>query len=253
MFRQTNGLVMRSIVQLAVCCLAWLLISSNPSIGSEKEVDLRLGKIRVNKVAILGNSITLHGPLEKIGWLNNWGMAASAKEKDFAHLLLKRVEEASGGKPEAYIRNIADFERGYSEYEVRAKLKEVIDFRADLIIVAIGENVSKPETDAAKETYRSACENLLKALDHSGNPTIIVRSCFWSDSVKDGLIREAASEVGAEYVDLKGLDGDERNYARSERNFDHAGVAAHPGDRGMSAIADAIWGCIERRAGLSQP
>lgn len=250
---------MRSIIRLAVCCAAWPLlcgvvaIGVGEGIGAEKEAELRLGKIRVDKVAILGNSITLHGPLEKIGWLNNWGMAASAEEKDFAHLLLKRIEEGSGGKPQAYIRNIADFERGYADYDIGSQLKEAIDFRADLIVVAIGENVSTPATDAAKESYRTACEKLLKGLDPSGNATIIVRSSFWTDEVKDGLIRSACSGVGAEYVDLKGLDGDEKNYARSERKYDHEGVAAHPGDRGMAAIAEAIWGGIERRAGILQP
>ena len=40
------------------------------------------------KVFVYGNSIALHGPLAKIGWTNNWGMAASAPENDFAHLVV---------------------------------------------------------------------------------------------------------------------------------------------------------------------
>ncbi|NLX95414.1 MAG: hypothetical protein GXY83_04490, partial [Rhodopirellula sp.] len=53
-------------------------------------------------------------------------------------------------------------------------------------------------------------------------------------------LKRAASAVGAIFVDISGLAKDEANYARSERRFPHAGVAAHPGDRGMKAIADAI-------------
>ncbi len=34
------------------------------------------------------------------------------------------------------------------------------------------------------------------------------------------------------FVDLKDLDKDEANFARSERKIEHAGVAAHPGDKG---------------------
>ena len=40
------------------------------------------------KVLIYGNSIALYGPKADIGWTNCWGMAASAAEKDFAHLVV---------------------------------------------------------------------------------------------------------------------------------------------------------------------
>ena len=41
------------------------------------------------RVLFVGNSITLHGPSPKIGWTNNWGMAATARDKDYVHLLQK--------------------------------------------------------------------------------------------------------------------------------------------------------------------
>lgn len=230
---------------IVVVCLS----TSSIATAAEPEKELHIGKVKCSRVAILGNSITLHGPSEKIGWLHNWGMAASAEEKDFVHLLLKRIEKEGGGKPEAYVRNIADFEREYATYNVAEKMKEAIDFKADLIILAIGENVTTPETEEAKLAYRKACGELLRQLQGSGHPTIIVRSSFWGNEVKDGIIREACVDAGGEYVDLKGLDKDEKNYARSEQKFEHAGVAAHPGDRGMAAIAEAIWEGIERQAG----
>ncbi|MCA9098432.1 MAG: SGNH/GDSL hydrolase family protein [Planctomycetaceae bacterium] len=232
------------------CCwgiLVGVLVMGSIGFAAEGEKGLHVGKVACGRVVILGNSITLHGPLEKIGWLHNWGMAASAEEKDFVHVLLKRIEKEGGGKPEALVRNIADFERGYASYNIGEKLKEVIDFRADLIIIAIGENVTTPDTEEGKAAYGKACRELLKKLDHPGKPTIIVRSSFWGNEIKDGIIREACVEAGGEFVDLKGLDKEEKNYARSERKYEHAGVAAHPGDRGMVAIAEAIWGGIARR------
>ena len=43
------------------------------------------------RVLFVGNSITLHGPRPQIGWTNNWGMAASARDKDYVHLLQKKI------------------------------------------------------------------------------------------------------------------------------------------------------------------
>lgn len=51
--------------------------------------------------------------------------------------------------------------------------------------------------------------------------------------------------MGALFVDIGALAGDEGNYARSECQIAHAGVAGHPGDRGMKAIADAIVDVIK--------
>jgi hypothetical protein len=50
----------------------------------------------------------------------------------------------------------------------------------------------------------------------------------------------ACEAVGGTFVDISALSKDEKNYARSERPSKHAGVANHPGDRGMAAIAEEI-------------
>ena len=39
-------------------------------------------------------------------WFGNWGMAASAKEKDFAHLVIGAITASAGKAPEAMIQNI---------------------------------------------------------------------------------------------------------------------------------------------------
>jgi len=97
--------------------------------------------VKVNKVLFLGNSITNHGPNAKIGWNCHWGMAASAKEKDFVHLILQAFAKVAGKQPEAIITNVATFERKYETYDLDAGLKKEFAFKADLVIIAIGENV----------------------------------------------------------------------------------------------------------------
>ena len=65
-------------------------------------------------------------------------MAASAESKDYVHLVTKALAEKSGAAPEVMVKNIADFERAYADYDFAAKQKEAVDFHADLIILAIG-------------------------------------------------------------------------------------------------------------------
>ena len=192
------------------------------------------------KVLFLGNSITLHGPAPKIGWVGNWGMAASAAEKDFVHIVTSSLANASGAEPEAMVENIATFERQYADYDLHANLKEAFEFNADLVIVAIGENVPGLGSEKEEAQFEASVEELLKLVRADRHPTIIVRSCFWPNRAKDEALRQACQQFEGIFVDISGLSKDESNYARSERDFQHAGVAAHPGDRGMQAIAGAI-------------
>ncbi|QIF04065.1 SGNH/GDSL hydrolase family protein [Roseimicrobium sp. ORNL1] len=194
------------------------------------------------KVLILGNSITRHGPKADIGWTGNWGMAASAEEKDFVHLIEKALTERAGAnaKPKVLAVNIAEFERNYATYDVAAKLKEATTFGADLIILAIGENVPALTTEDSKAQFKFSVLKLLAALKGDRSPRIIVRSPFWANPAKDETLKQVAQETGGVFVDISALGKDESNYARSERPFKNEGVARHPGDKGMQAIADAI-------------
>lgn len=41
----------------------------------------------IKKVMIIGNSIMRHGAAPQLGWNSDWGMAATSRDKDYAHLL----------------------------------------------------------------------------------------------------------------------------------------------------------------------
>jgi lysophospholipase L1-like esterase len=215
---------------------------------AQKPEDLRVGTLRVGKVLFLGNSITLHGPAPKIGWTGNWGMAASAQEKDYVHLLIDRITKAAGGKPQVMVKNIADSERRLNDYNLRDELKQELAFEADVIIIALGENASPTKTPEAKAQFRKAFASLLAELKRHGRPTIFVRSQFWQDADKDEIMKQTCEDAGGIFVDISKLGSEESNFARAERPIEHAGVAGHPGDKGMREIADALWLAIQKRA-----
>lgn len=194
----------------------------------------------IRRVLFLGNSITLHGPKADIGWTGNWGMAASSEDKDYVHLVQAGLTRHIGAAPEMRVRNIADFERNYSTYEVKTQLQEVLAFDPDLVVLAIGENVSGLSSDKARVEFKEAVMRLLNALVEKRRPRIVVRSSFWADPAKDAVLRESCDAVRARFVDAGPIGKDPSNAARAERPFKHDGVAGHPGDKGMQALADVI-------------
>lgn len=202
--------------------------------------------VKVNRVLFLGNSITLHGPAPTIGWSGNWGMAASTGDKDYVHLVLRAIAETAGKEPLSRVANIADFERRFESYDIDTSLRKDLAFKADLIIVAIGENVPALTTEHQKVTFKARLVQMLTTFRENGSPVIVVRSCFWPNRVKDSILEEACKEVGGLFVDMSPLGKDAANRAGSERKFSHQGVASHPGDRGMKAIADAILKALRK-------
>jgi alpha-galactosidase len=193
-----------------------------------------------SKILFVGNSITKHGPKADIDWHGNWGMAATSEDKDYVHLVTKALAAKQGTAPEIMVKNVADFERNHVGYDIAGKFADAAGFKADLVILCIGENVAALKTAEAQAKYQEQVTALLKALKSNPQANVIVRSSFWADSAKDSAMRQACEAIGGTFVDISALSKDEKNYARSERPYKHAGVAHHPGDRGMAAIAEAI-------------
>ena len=202
------------------------------------EPEVKLAAIR--RILFLGNSITLHGPKADIGWAGNWGMAASSADKDYVHLVTRALSEHTGSTPQIMVRNIADFERNYATYDVDGQIQDCFAFDPDLVVLAIGENVPPLNSEDAKTKFKAGVMSILRCALAKRHPLVVVRSCFWADAAKDEVLREACSEAGGRFVNAGPLGSDPTNAARSERSFTHEGVAGHPGDKGMKAIADAI-------------
>jgi hypothetical protein len=194
----------------------------------------------IRRILFLGNSITLHGPKPEIGWTGNWGMAASSEDKDYVHLLASALARYTGSKPRILVKNIADFERNYATYDVDRELKNFFAFDPDLVVLAIGENVPALGSEEARARFKAGVMSILRCALATRHPLVVVRSCFWADAAKDQVLGEACREAGGIFVNAGPLGGDPSNAARSERSFTHDGVAGHPGDKGMKALADTI-------------
>ena len=203
-------------------------------------VPTAFAQAKPQKILFIGNSITKHAPKADIDWHGNWGMAATSEDKDYVHLVAKALAAKQGATPETMVKNIADFERNHIGYDIAGKFADATGFKADLIILCIGENVPALKTPEAQAKFQEQVTALLKTLKSNPQAAIIVRSSFWANEAKDTAMRKACEAVGGTFVDITTLSKNEKNYARSERSFKFAGVANHPGDRGMASIAEAI-------------
>jgi hypothetical protein len=111
-------------------------------------------------------------------------MAASAAEKDYVHLVTAHIAKAAGAPPQTMVKNIADFERSHTTYDIKKELAAELNFNPQIIIVAIGENVATLSTDGAQAAYAKAFAELLAALQATGQPSVV--------SHTDGVLSRAA-------------------------------------------------------------
>lgn len=204
-------------------------------ISCKKEPVENTGVKPFNRVLILGNSITQHSPAPEVGWYGNWGMAASAPEKDFVHLLTDQLEATN---PQVHVKhqNISDFEKNYWQYDLSG-LDTLRSFNADLLILRIGENV-----DIAligQHDFKQHYTALIHYFKQQ-NPKIkiICAAGFWESKPIETIIAACSTETGSSYVQLSSLS--DISYT-AWGLFSNYGVATHPSDKGMQAIADLIW------------
>ena len=181
------------------------------------------------KILVVGNSITRHGPKSEIGWECDWGMAASAPERDYVHLLHAKLH-AAGVNPYMMIRQASGWEIGYLNDDILDKFAEERAFDADIVIYRLGENVKKE----MKPAFREKVETFINYICPRGK--VIFTTCFWKNEIVDDAIRDLAEKRGEACVSIT-CEGEEQTAAGL---FAHKGVAMHPGDKGMEMIASRI-------------
>lgn len=193
-----------------------------------------------HRILIVGNSITRHAPKPDIGWENDWGMAASSEANDYVHVLQRKVRSECR-ETSFCIAQLADWERQYwKSSELLESYRAAAQFNPSMIVMRLAENVPAQEYD--REPFGPYYEQLIDYLNPKQDAQVIVTTSFWPSQVDDE-IRRIARKRGYSLVELGEL-GQKIEYSAAGL-FEHSGVAAHPGDRGMAAIADAIWEKLE--------
>lgn len=191
------------------------------------------------RVLFVGNSITLHEISKPIGWTRLCGMAASSVCKDYVHILMNKWNEEHPGVSWA-IAQASEWEQEYwhpeQAYETIALARE---WDADIIILRLSENT--PVESLVDHDYLQATIDLLKWLNPNGKARYVVTDGFWPNPMKDLTMYKAAQAVNARFVSLTDLG--QRDEMKAIGLFEHTGVAAHPGDEGMRAIAERLY-CV---------
>ena len=190
------------------------------------------------KILFIGNSITRHMPKADIGWEHDWGMAASAPEKDYVHQTVAILKE-HGLCVDFAFANFSRWEVNYWDDTVLEECDKFLQYQPDLIVIRIGENVwSRMVRHKLDEIPLYPCfDRMVKAFAKNG-AQIVLTDLFWQHEPIDEPIHRVAAENGYPLVHLGDLGELDENKAVGL--FEHKGVAAHPGDLGMYRIAQRI-------------
>lgn len=188
------------------------------------------------RVLFVGNSITKHAPKPEIGWLTDCGMAASSLDKDYVHLTVEKIKEYDPYMSFSILQ-VAGFERRFETMDIYSEYKAAIDYKADIIIMFFGANVSKEydkQTDPEIK-FGDRYEQLRNALNSHGTAKVFHSEGFYIRPVLNAEKKAAAERLGDTYIKLGDIVTRE----------DTHGKFNHPGDKGMQEISDLFFANLE--------
>ena len=175
------------------------------------------------RVLFIGDSLTIHGQVPNL-WDAYTGMAASSAENDFVHLITQRLQSQTKQRPiEILYDNGGNGRLG----TMLAYYQSQPSLAPDLIILQGGEN------DTFDSVFR---EQYLQLLALSTREIVLGD---WFSDEKSAFEKTAAAKRGLPFVNLRVIQRNPRN-SGFDGPYHVAGVAMHPNDAGMAAIATAV-------------
>lgn len=191
----------------------------------------------------IGNSITFHK--KSLSWRNNAGVAASDTEHDYFHLV-KEYIQSKHKLVDAKIFTFSVWEvQSHDRDETLDFLTPYLDETLDLITIQLAENARDIST------YEADFVSLIEFIkDKCPKAEIIVIGDFWEYMNRDKLKENACMKTGVIYVSLDEVKNNKAYYCgmgtvvlddnNHEYIVEHSGIADHPGNNGMQAIADRV-------------
>ena len=199
-----------------------------------------LEKDPIDEILVIGNSITKHGQYAEIGWPYNWGMAASAEENDWVHLVTEYLSKDQNIDVKLNILNNVDVLWIDREWD-RIK-QHVISNKNKIIFIQIGDNAIDTHFNSFERPYRK----LLDFIQEKSSAKVFLLSTWrissnFPNGNADSIIKNLADEYSHSFISINQLYKDPLNQAKDEAlcqnpDINHH-VCWHPGDIGMKAIA----------------
>lgn len=188
------------------------------------------------RVLFVGNSITKHAPKPSIGWDRDCGMAASSIDKDYVHVTAAKIKEIDPEMSFAILQ-VAEFERTFETKDIYTDYKEAIDYKADIIVMFFGANVSKEYDKQENPTVKfgEKYEELRNVLNSHGTAKVYHSEGFYNRPILNAEKKAVAERLGDTYIELGDITTRE----------DTHGKFNHPSDKGMEEIANLFFKYIE--------
>ncbi len=181
------------------------------------------------KLVTIGNSITLHPPDAPLSWSGNWGMAASAQARDYAHVTAAAMNLPVTPITVAAVEVIPNDLSTYLPVIAGAGINSTT-----IVVLEMGDDVPNSEVTEFTATYGK----ILNAV--SARLRLVCLSTFWERPWVDAIIKPACESNGGFYVYIGDIDTDSNNPDYKVKVFSNPAVNVHPHDWGMAQISARI-------------
>lgn len=140
---------------------------------------------------------------------------------------------------------------GDKPYKKQKSYTDAVAFAADIVVIKLGTNDSKPQNWAKKDGFAASTKSLVEALQ-TANPKVKVYLCYPVPVIAQGnfgirdeivkneiipLIKKSADELKLPVIDL---------YAALDKKPELFPDRVHPNDDGAKLIAKAVFEAVKK-------